>query len=62
MEIFFLAGQNLEIVGFWLTNWVAFLMFCWKKKRTPIRHLKSKKVFFFAQYEEKKNSPGNMSW
>ena len=28
--------------------------FLLKKKRTPIRHLKSKKVLFFAEYEEKK--------
>ena len=34
--------------------------FLLKKKRTPIRHLKSKKVLFFAEYEEKKNFPGNM--
>ena len=36
--------------------------FLLKKKRTPIRHLKSKKVLFFAKYEEKKNFPGNMGW
>ena len=31
--------------------------FLLKKKRTPIRHLKSKKVLFFAEYEEKKTLP-----
>ena len=64
MEIFLsLAGQNLEIlVDFEWRIGVRFYFFAEKKKRTPIRHLKSKKVLFFAEYEEKKNFPGNMGW
>ena len=35
------------------TNWGAFFQYSWKKKRTPIRHIKSKKVRFFLDFEKK---------